>query len=86
MILVLLYPAAVWALYRSLTGHRDKTTVVCASAVALAGAAGVAAVAKDAEWPPDQGLVVALVFWALPLSLAVVALARAASTRSRPKR
>ena len=74
LLVLVLYPVTIWTLAASLKGVRSAFVASCGAVIAAAGALGCAAVLKDFEWPPDQGLCISFAFWAFPLFAGIVAL------------
>jgi hypothetical protein len=76
LLIVVLYPVSIWTLIRGARRRLNALTISCAAVIAVVGGAGLVAVMKDFEWPPDQGLVISVLFWAFPLFAGIVALSR----------
>ena len=76
LLILVLYPLSIWILIRSVMGKLNSLTISCAAVIATVGAIGLVAVLKDFEWPPDQGLIISVLFWAIPFVSGVIALTR----------
>lgn len=77
LVILFLYPVSIWTLIRTLKARPNVLTIWCAALIATSGVVGVVAVLKDFEWPPDQGLVISVLFWMFPLLCGLVGLVRA---------
>lgn len=82
LLALVLYPMSIWTVTASLKGLRSAFVLLCGSTITVVGVIGCAAVLKDFEWPPDQGLYISFFFWAIPLLCGIAALIKI----KRPKR
>lgn len=83
LLLLILYPASIWILFRGVARKHNAFTIWCALFITIGGAAGAIAVMTDFEWPPDKALLVSLGFWLFPLSSGLLALLMVKRARTK---
>ena len=83
LLVLILYTVSLWTLVRSVRARPGALTLSCAAIITTIGGAGVVAVLKDFEWPPDQSLLISLLFWSFPLFAGIIALTRKRGGRSK---